>query len=144
MGKQTERRFGEIPDWAKTGPIDLKNYDYRAEWHCADRSPKRGGAHPIIKLGSPEFPAWHEYFVRHLGGVPWAMKALIAGDIESFTAPEQMPQWFDPSFEPTLGYRPVLPRDPEVSEERRFTRYSDDELRKRYAEQCGEKSDACA
>lgn len=158
MAKQRmERRFGEIPEWAKTGPIDLRNYDYRVEWHCAERSQKRGGTHPTIKLGSADFRLWHEYFTQHLGGLPWAMKALIDSQIESMVVPEQVPQWFDPSFTPSPGYRVVLPRDPDVSDEEagrirekfaellrtlgktmaaprpRWQRRSDDDLRARYA-----------
>lgn len=118
MAKQRmERKFGEIPDWAKTGPIDLKNYNYRCEAHCAQRSVQRGGMHPTITLASPDFRLWHEYFAEHLGGLPWCMGALIDKNIESMVVPEQVPQWFDPSFAPTPGYRPVLPSDPVVSPE---------------------------
>lgn len=112
-----ERRFGEIPDWAKQGPIDLKNYNFRVEWHCVQCSTKRAGVHPTITLGSNNFRLWHEYFAVHLGGLPWAMRALIDGQIQVMSVPEDIPQWFDPSFTPSADYRVVLPRDPEVSEE---------------------------
>ena len=40
LQRSTERAFGEIPDWAKLGPISLKNYDYRAEANMALHSVK--------------------------------------------------------------------------------------------------------
>ena len=104
-----ERPFGQIPDWAMKGPIDLKNYNYRAEKHCVERSSKRGGEHPTITRDSPDFLLWREYFERYLGGRPWAFKALLDGRISSMTLPEPMPQWFDSTFEPTAGWRPARP-----------------------------------
>jgi hypothetical protein len=106
MAKSAERAFGTMPDWARTGPIDLRNYNYRAEKHCADRSAARGGEHPTVTLTSPDFMLWREYFDRHLGGRPWAFKALLDGRINSMTLPEQQPQRFDPSFVPRAGWRP--------------------------------------
>jgi hypothetical protein len=88
------------------GPIDLKNYNYRAEKHCAGLSVKRGGEHPTMTCDSPALPLWREYFERHLGGRPWAFKALLDGTIQSMTLPEEMPQRFDPSFVPQAGWRP--------------------------------------
>ncbi len=95
------------------GPISLKNYDYRVEQHNALHSAERGGEHSYITLGSPDFPVWHEYFTSHLGGLPWAMQAVIDKEIWSMTLPEKLPQWFDPSFIPNPKYRVQLPRDPE-------------------------------
>lgn len=95
------------------GPISLKNYNYRVEQHNAEHSSKRGGEHPTIALDSPEFPLWHEYFTSHLGGLPWAMNAIINKEIWSMTVPEKIPQWFDPSFEPNPKYRVYLPKDVE-------------------------------
>lgn len=156
MRKSTERKYGEIPEWAKAGEIGLRNYDLRVEAHNAERSAKRGGSHPIITRKSTEFRLWHEYFARHLGGFPWAFQALLDEKIESMTLPEQEPQWFDPSFAATPGYR-VPPPPPEPTEEQRlrmkakfaallatlpkrpgmverkaFRRYSDDEIRAMY------------
>lgn len=98
MLKTKERLFGAMPPWAKTGPIDLRNYNYRAEAHCADRSKDRDGLHPTISLESAELPAWSQYFERHLGGHPRAFQLLLDGTIVEMTLPEQEPQWFDPSF----------------------------------------------
>jgi len=93
------------------GPISLKNYDYRVEQHNYQHSVERGGEHPTISLDSPDFPVWHEYFEVHLGGLPWAMNAIINKEIWSMTVPEKLPQWFDISFVPNPKYRVQLPRD---------------------------------
>lgn len=50
--------------------------------------------------------AWHEYFDVHIAGRPWAFKALLDASIALMTVPEQMPQWFDPSFTPNPRWRP--------------------------------------
>jgi hypothetical protein len=101
-----ERKFGEIPDWAKTGPIDRLNYSCRAEKHCAVHGVTREGSHPTIKRGDPNFRLWAEYFDRHLGGRPMAFAMLCEGSIKEMTVPEPTPQWFDPSFTPTPGWSP--------------------------------------
>jgi hypothetical protein len=98
--KPNERKFGEMPFWAKTGPIDHRNYSYRAEAHCARKSRERDGMHPTIKRDGPTIRLWKEYFDRHLGGRPKAFKMLMDGSIMEMTVPEETPQWFDPSFEP--------------------------------------------
>lgn len=95
-----------MPDWAKTGPIDVRNYSFRAEAHCALKSAERTGIHPVITLDSGEFPAWQEYFDRHLGGRPKAFAMMLDATIREMTVPEQVPQWFDPSFAPQLGWQP--------------------------------------
>jgi hypothetical protein len=105
MPKQQERKFGVILEWAKAGPIDAKNYSLRAEAHCKLQSPAREGEHPVITLQSREFPAWQEYFERHLGGRPMAFRMLLDGSIREMTVPEQVPQWFDPSFAPDARWR---------------------------------------
>lgn len=100
MAKQSERMFGQVPDWSKTGPIGLRNYPFRAEAHCHQRSSDRQGHHPTIKLGSVECDQWRQYFEVHLGGLPHAMEMLLGGKIVEMTVPEPVPMWFDPSFEP--------------------------------------------
>lgn len=97
---QKERKFGEVPDWAKLGPIDLRNYPYRAEQHCRLKSPGREGFHPTIKRGTKECGLWERYFQKHLGGSPTAMRMLMDSSIQEMTVPEQLPQWFDASFAP--------------------------------------------
>jgi len=100
-----ERKFGAIPEWAKTGPIDRLNYSCRAEKHCSIHGAKREGEHPTINRDNPNFQLWAEYFDRHLGGRPMAFAMLCEGAIRDMTVPEPIPQWFDPSFEPTPGWR---------------------------------------
>ena len=171
MQRSTERAFGKIPDWAKLGPISLKNYDYRAEAHMALHSVKRASQHPTITRQSPEFLEWFEYFERHLGDLNWAMNALWRGQIGEMTVPEERPQWFDSSFAPTPGYRVSLPdqeaHDDPVRNERmrekftkllvalaaksitsggkqKFPRYTVDDLRKIYARNTAEPTSEAA
>lgn len=102
MATPTEREFGKIPDWAKYGPISLRNYSFRAEAHCAARAVDRGHVYPTIKRPSAEFSLWRQYFETHLGGYPPSFERLLMaepGQLE-MTVPEGEPQWFDPSFEP--------------------------------------------
>jgi hypothetical protein len=66
----------------------------------------REGVHPTISLASPEKLAWHEYFDRHLGGRPLAFQMFLDGGIREMTLPEQLPQWFDPSFTTEPGWQP--------------------------------------
>jgi hypothetical protein len=101
-----ERAYGEIPDWAKQGPIDLANYSFRAELHCRDRSKDRTGAHPTIVRGTEEFRVWREYFEKHLRGYPRVMQLMLENpqDRREMTVPEKWPQWFDPSFKPDPKY----------------------------------------
>lgn len=103
---QKYRQFGEIPEDQKAAPISLQNYNLRAEWHGKN---KGASTFPTIALGSQSFPAWHEYFAKHLEGFPWAMRALMERRIQSMTVPEERPEWFDPSFTPDPRYRPRIP-----------------------------------
>jgi hypothetical protein len=103
---QKYRPFGEIPQEEKTAQISLSNYNLRAEWHGKNKS---ATTYPTITIGSQWFPAWHEYFAKHLGGFPWAMRALMERKIQVMTVPEERPEWFDPSFTPDPRYRPQLP-----------------------------------
>jgi len=106
MGQEAERKFGSMPEWAKLGPIDVRNYNFRAEAHCARASGGRGGIHPTITRNSSDFAVWNEYFRRHLGGLPLPFKMLMDGDIREMTVPETVPQWFDPSFVPDPKWKP--------------------------------------
>jgi hypothetical protein len=105
-----ERKFGAMPDWAKSGPISAKNYHYRAEAFCASKSAERKGEHPTITRRSTEFLAWQEYFDRWLCGRPTVFQRLLdyvgEGDGPEMTVPEPLPQWFDPSFVPTKNWQP--------------------------------------
>jgi hypothetical protein len=104
---KSERKLGVIPEWAKTGPISAKNYHYRAELHCATKSAQRSGEHPTINLESPDILIWQEYFDRWLSGRPRAFELLLDATIREMTVPEPIPQWFDPSFVPTKGWKPA-------------------------------------
>mgnify|MGYP001613941793 CR=1 FL=1 len=150
MQRKMKIPYGKIPEWAKKGPISLKNYDYRVEQHNASHSVERGGEHPIISLDSHEFPLWHEYFTSHLGGLPWAMRAVINKEIWSMTVPEKIPQWFDSSFIPNPKYRVQLPKDPEDEYSphhrqhmvQRFDQLMDDLLNGRLTRDSGEQGRA--
>lgn len=92
---------------------------------------------------------WHEYFAGHLGGFPWAMRALLAREIWGMTVPEQLPQWFDPSFTPDARYRIRLPDETEefTTEHRammsaRFDQLIDDLKRGRLSSDSGERGPA--
>lgn len=100
MPKQSERTYGSMPEWAANGPIDSKNYAFRAERHCRDKSSQRQGAHPVITRESKEFPLWEQFFDGWLGGRPLSFEMLVDATIKEMTVPEQVPQWFDPSFVP--------------------------------------------
>lgn len=105
---QAERVYGEIPAWAKTGPITLRNYSYRAEVHCKTKTVERQGAHPTIQLGTDEFKLWRQYFEVHLGGLPMAMQRMLQNpdDQRHMSVPEPLPQWFDTSFVPNPHWQP--------------------------------------
>lgn len=102
---ESKRKFGAMPEWAKTGPIDRRNYAFRAEAHCAQRAAERSSEHPTIRINTPEFRAWEQYFTRHLGGYPKAMQMLIDRSIVEMTVPEIQPEWFDPNFIPNPHYK---------------------------------------
>lgn len=107
---KSERKYGSIPEWAKTGVIDVKNYHFRAEAHAARKSQERGGVHPTISLDSSDFQLWRRYFDVHLGGRPCVFRMLVDKAISEMTLPEQVPQWFDPSFDPSPVPIPFGPR----------------------------------
>ena len=98
---QAERKFGSIPDWAKRGPIDRKNFVYRAELHCSVKSEERKGAHPTICKRMPEFAAWKAYF-EWLGGYSWVFQMILDDENpdREYTVPELQPEWFDASYSP--------------------------------------------
>ena len=91
--------------------ITPENFFDMAIVHIKARSEDRGGLHPIIRKGMPEFLLWWEYFDRHLGKIPWAFQRVVNEPIgNSFTAPEADPTWFDPSFSPSPSWRPPRER----------------------------------
>lgn len=67
---------------------------------------------PVVKGETPEFAAWHQYFVRHLGDVPWIAKDIIAGTRTEMTMPTLVPSWFDNSYVEDPEW--VAPRKAEI------------------------------
>jgi hypothetical protein len=98
MAVKSERKFGDIPYWAKQGPITGANYSYRAEQHCAASG---RDSHPTIKRGMASLDEWWEYF-GYLGQIPVAFQRIIddPNSEAEFTVPEERPQWFDHRFVP--------------------------------------------
>lgn len=99
---ESKRKFGHIPDWAKTGPVDLKNYDLRAEWYGATIKQWGDGwpflSHdPAIAATADEY-AWDRYFYEHLGGYPKSYRLFRNKFIRYFNVPEARPELFDPSY----------------------------------------------
>jgi hypothetical protein len=90
-----KREFGEIPSWAKHGPVTLANYSFRAELYCKLAGRKE---HPTIELGTTECELWRSYYQYHLGGYPQAMWMLVQNQIKEMTVPEEDPELFDPSW----------------------------------------------
>lgn len=99
-----ERKFGEIPVWARSGPITGKNYAYRAEAYCAAIGDSRGRMHPTVKKGMLEFYEWWQYFERHLEHIPVSFQTIIdePHSQREFTVPELSPEAFDAAF---IGYK---------------------------------------
>lgn len=58
-----------------------------------------------VSPGTPEWDAWEEYFNRQIGQEPAVMKLVRSGGVQSMTVPAQWPEWFDPRFATTPGYR---------------------------------------
>ena len=83
MASPKERRFGEIPEWAKSGGlISLKNYDFRAGGHMALHSGKRERQHPTITRQSPEFLPWFDILSGSLGDLNWSYECALARQLE--------------------------------------------------------------
>lgn len=102
--KQSNRKFGEIPDWAKTGPITLMNYDLRMEWYGA-KVKMWGNEWPFLShdpdvKSTANEDAWMSYFWDHLGGFPPSAKTFRDGVIRYLNVPESKPDFFDPSYAP--------------------------------------------
>ena len=114
MAKQSERKFGAIPEWAIAGPVNGKNYPYRAEAHCAAKSEERKGLHPTITREGGDFRLWLEYFDQHLRKRPVAFQMLIDGDIAEMSVPAARPMWFDGTFLPDPKFVPITSCDPNL------------------------------
>lgn len=84
----------ELTQAEATGPITKATF-----WRRASLYVRTNQIDPVVvTAGTPECEAWHQYFVRRLGWVPWAMRAVIDGDREALTLPTAQPTWFDLSF----------------------------------------------
>lgn len=92
---------------ARLDEITTKNVLERILAYCKVRSAERGGMHPVIRKGDPEFMLWWEYFARHVGKIPWVFQLTIDDPSRrSYTVPELDPSWFDHSFRPMKGWMP--------------------------------------
>ena len=82
-------------------PISKGNYVQRALEHCLAQV-DRGGIHPTISQGMPEWDEWLVYFDQHLGYRPVALRRVMAGDGKNadYTVPELHPEWFDSDYQP--------------------------------------------
>lgn len=106
MSIYRNRKFGELPEWAKTGPIDLVNYDLRMEWFGVTVK-KWGEKWPFLSH-NPKVPAtadeasWDRYFRDHLGGFPPSYELFRDKAIQYLNMPEALPELFDPSYSPKV------------------------------------------
>lgn len=106
MGKTTKRKFGEIPAWALKGPITAANYDLRAEWHGARKKLEANWpflSHDPDVPATADAPAWDRYFGGHLGEYPASYQLFRAGKIKFYNVPEEQPELFDTSYNPSLS-----------------------------------------
>ena len=96
------RKFGEIPDWAKKGPVTLRNYDLRCEWYGA-KIKQWGDNWPFLSK-DPDFSstadeaAWERYFLKWLHGFPPSYQLYRRGVIKYYNLPEARPELFEPAY----------------------------------------------
>ena len=57
-----------------------------------------GGQLVLIERNSPEHRAWEKYFRVQWDWMPWGMKQMQLGWLETVTMPAQFPELFDPHF----------------------------------------------
>jgi hypothetical protein len=77
----------------------------------------KGEPYPTISREKPEFAMWFEYFQTVVGAVPFVMERALVDYSKSVTVPTLLPQWFDPTFQPTSTYRLPFPAYDEPSPE---------------------------
>lgn len=100
---EKHRKFGDIPEWAKNGPVTLKNYDLRVELHGKIKA--WGDKWPMLS-NDENYPetadrgAWDLYFRDHLGGFPPTYRLFRDGRIRYLNLPERTPELFDTSYLP--------------------------------------------
>lgn len=115
-------------------PITPDNYHERAHDFAVTIGENR--CTQVIAPGSDEWLVWHQYFDRHLGWMPAAMRMMIDGSPEApreFTVPSQFPQAFDTSFAEDPAWKPIPQRKPLA----RQHHDSSDELRERFGADWG-------
>ena len=98
---EKDRKFGDIPDWAKRGPISVSNFDFRSELHGFIK--KWGDKWPYLSnnetvSSTADHGAWDQYFRDHLGGFPKTYVMFRDGAIRYMNLPEARPEVFDPSY----------------------------------------------
>lgn len=88
-----------------TEPLRRKEKDYgeRAQQFVSKMDAQARQNLPTIKPDTNEWRAWENYFRRHLGFYPFAMKHVVQqhlwGKTEAaMTVPTQWPEWFDTSY----------------------------------------------
>lgn len=96
--------FGEIPDWAKRGPVTLQNYDLRVEWYGAKIKQWRD-SWPFLSRdqetpATADEVAWDRYFTAQLGGYPPSYRLFRQGVIRFYNVPEARPETFEPGYTP--------------------------------------------
>lgn len=99
---KTNRKFGELPEWAQGGPITLKNYDLRMEWYGVKIKQWRDNwpflsRDPDVRSTADEI-AWEVYFRDHLGGFPASWQNFRDGSMRYLNVPEARPELFDMSY----------------------------------------------
>jgi hypothetical protein len=99
--KKYERKFGEIPEWAKKGDITLENYDLRMEEYGVRAGWKDNW--PMLSRienipSTADAGEWDLYFRDILGGFPPTYKLYRDGVIKALNLPERHPGAFDPRF----------------------------------------------
>lgn len=115
MAPRKTREPGQIPEWAKTGPVTISNYDLRAEWTMLVAS-KRPDT-PYLRLPHrcaedevvADLNGWLEYWLCHLGGLPRLPQMFVEEHIGALNVPEDQPELFDPSFERDPRWRVSVP-----------------------------------
>lgn len=131
MAKATKQ---PLTDAELKAPITKANFYRRAEHFIRTTFP--GAPLPTISPGSQEWDEWREYFERHLGWVPVAMRKIIDRAPDAplvMTVPTQFPQQFDMTFraDPQWKPPPIVQISPRSLHERL------EELHRRYGPQWG-------
>jgi len=118
MAKTQKREFGQIPDWAKRGPVTKANYDLRAEAHMALRSKTGRSQTPFLRLPGTYAPdddelptadhnGWVEYWIWLGGGYGFSRQVAMFfdGRFKALNVPEATPELFDMNFRRDPGFR---------------------------------------